>query len=76
MELHRPERDKMAGLEKGLCDALQRAGYRMLNEVKSRKPTDDLLMRKILSAFATRFVKLANQQSREVSAPPKRLLVK
>ncbi len=55
MELHRPERDKMAGLEKVLCDALQRAGYRMLNEVKSRKPTDDLLMRNVLSAFATRF---------------------
>ncbi len=55
MELHRPERDKIAGLEKGLCDALQRAGYRMLNEVKSRKPFDDLLMQEVLSAFRDKF---------------------
>ena len=65
----------MAGLEKGLCDALQRAGYRMLNQVKSRKPADDSLMRNVLAAFATRFVKLANHQSRGVSATSKRLLV-
>ena len=65
MELHRPERDKMAGLEKELCDALQRAGYRMLNEVKSRKPTDDLLMRNVSSAFATRFVKVNEANSLE-----------
>jgi hypothetical protein len=60
MELHRPSRDTIAGLEKGLRDALHRAGYRLLNEVKCKQAVDELLMRQVLSAFAARFVRLAN----------------
>jgi hypothetical protein len=68
MELHRPERDKMAGLEKGLRDALHEAGYRVLNEVKSRHPIDDSLMADVLAAFAGKFKKLSNDNARSLRA--------
>ena len=58
MDLHRPARNIMAGLEKGLRDALHTAGYRVLNEVKSRHPIDQSRMAKVLNAFAVRFSKL------------------
>ncbi len=58
MELHRPARDTIAGLEKGLRDALHRARYRVLNEVKSRHPIDGALMRRAIKAFSTTFDKL------------------
>ena len=59
MDLHRPSRDKIAGLEKGLRDALHKAGYHLLNEVKCKQAADALLMRQVLAAFAAKFVKLA-----------------
>jgi hypothetical protein len=55
---HTPARDKMAGLEKGLWEALKLAGYPMLNEVRSRKPIDESRLRKVLAAFASKFPKL------------------
>ena len=58
MEQHRPSRDKMAGLEKGLRDALNTAGYRVLNEINSRHPIDEALMSDVLNAFADRFGRL------------------
>lgn len=58
MARHRPARDTMAALEKGLRDALKSAGYRMLNEVHSLQAIDESLMRQILTAFAARFPKL------------------
>jgi hypothetical protein len=59
METHGPSRDIMAGLEKGLRDALNTAGYRLLNEVKSRHPIEQPLMSSVLKSFATRFKKLS-----------------
>ena len=47
MERHRPSRDIMAGLEKGLRDALHAAGYNLLNEVKSRHPIDQCIRRQV-----------------------------
>jgi hypothetical protein len=65
MDKHRPSRDIMAGLEKGLRDALHTAGYQLLNEVKSRHPIDESLMVGVLKAFAERFSRLGG--SREFS---------
>lgn len=59
MELHRPARDTMAGLEKGLCNALHAAGYRVLNEVRSRHPIDESMMADVRNAFSGKFEKLA-----------------
>jgi hypothetical protein len=61
MEQHRPSRDKMAGLEKGLRDALHAAGYRVLNEIKSRHAIDGALMPGVLKAFAGRFRRLGSR---------------
>ena len=58
MDLHRPARDTMAGLEKGLRDALHTAGYRVLNEIKSRQAIDELLMAEVLKAFSGQFSRL------------------
>jgi hypothetical protein len=48
MERHRPLRDKMAALEKGLSDALELAGYLTVNKVNSHKPMDQQLLRQVL----------------------------
>ena len=58
VESHRPARDTIAGLEKGLRDALYNAGYRVLNEVKCKQPIEPILMGKVVAAFAKNFVKL------------------
>lgn len=58
MEEHSPSRDIIAGLEKGLRDALHTAGYLLLNEVKSRHPIDELKMAEVLKAFSGRFSRL------------------
>lgn len=63
MEEHGPSRDFMAGLEKGLREALHTAGYRLLNEVKSRHPIDELKMAEVLDAFAGRFSRLVDVAS-------------
>lgn len=68
MELHSPARDKMAGLEKGLRDALHTAGYRVLNEIKSRHPIDDSLMPDVLKAFAVKFSRLVGVASQPPGA--------
>jgi hypothetical protein len=59
MDTHGPSRDVIAGLEKGLRDALHTAGYRLLNEVKSRHGIDVKLMSSVLKSFAPRFTKLS-----------------
>jgi len=58
MDTHGPSQDIMAGLEKGVRDALHTARYRLLNEVKSRHPVDEALMPQVLNAFAGRFSQL------------------
>ena len=58
MDLHRPSRDIMAGLEKGLRNALHAVGYHLLNEVRSRHPIDEAQLTAVVEAFAKRFTKL------------------
>jgi hypothetical protein len=53
MDSHRPSRDIMARLEKGLRDALQ------LNEVRSRHPIDEPRFAEVIVAFAKRCTDLA-----------------
>jgi len=55
MDLHRPSRDIMAGLEKGLRNVLHNAGYNLLNEVRSRRPIDELNLAEVVAAFAERY---------------------
>jgi hypothetical protein len=61
MDMHRPSRDVMAGLEKGLRDALHNAGYNLLNEVKSRQPIDKAQLADVVVAFAKRFSMLNHE---------------
>jgi len=62
MKRHKLPRDRIAGLEKGLCDALESAGYPLVNKVNSRKPIDGELFQRVLGAFASEFPKLRDQQ--------------
>lgn len=55
---HRKQRDIIAGVEKELADAMNEAGYDVLNEVHSRKPLDQKLWLQVKKAFAVDFPKL------------------
>jgi hypothetical protein len=55
---HNPLRDKVAALEKALCDSLGRAGYTVLNCVNCRKRLDESLWQKVREVFAERFPEL------------------
>lgn len=55
---HQQARDKVAAFEKALCDALNQAGYMVLNEVHCRKPLDEGLWADVCHAFASRFQRL------------------
>lgn len=55
---HHPVRNKMAAIERALRDALQLAGYKVLNTVHCRHEPDIAQWRAVLDAFATRFPKL------------------
>lgn len=61
MAKHSQSRDIIAGLEKGLCDALVSAGYDLVNKVNSAKPIDERLLRQVLVAFVSEFPKLKEQ---------------
>ena len=67
MDLHRPSRDIMAGLEKGLRDALHEAGYNLLNEVRSRHRIDVAKLDVVIEAFAKEFSKLDEQKRSRAS---------
>lgn len=58
MVLHTPVRDKMAGLEKKLRDALVASGYPVLNVVHSKKPYDAAQWNAVRQAFAEHFPSL------------------
>lgn len=58
MDEHRPLRDKMAALEKTLCDALVKAGYPVLNKVHCLHVLDDAIWQDTFNGFAERFPKL------------------
>lgn len=60
MERHRPVRDKVAGLEKQLRDALHASGYQVLNIVHSKKPIDPNLWAKVRDAFSSHFPRLVD----------------
>ena len=61
MKGHIQSRDIIAGLEKGLCDALVSANYDLVNKVNSAKPIDDRLLQQVLAAFALEFPKLKDR---------------
>lgn len=58
MRLHKPVRDKMAGLEKKLRDALYDSGYRVLKVVHSKKEYDEDVWDEVLAAFSVHFPNL------------------
>jgi hypothetical protein len=60
MRMHTPVRDKMAGLEKKLRDALHESGYRVLNVVHSKKGYDGDVWNEVRAAFAAYFPKLTS----------------
>lgn len=57
---HRRRRDLIAGLERDLAEGLRRAGYDVINEVKSRKATDPRKWRSVRKEFAEYFPKLSS----------------
>jgi hypothetical protein len=57
-EAHKPRRDAVAALEKELADSLAAAGYRVLNEVRCRRPLDPQLWHAVRQAFVEEFPKL------------------
>jgi len=58
MEAHRAPRDVVAALEKRLAEALDGAGYHVLNTVHCRKALDDGLWRDVKDAFVEYFPKI------------------
>ena len=60
MSDHKAPRDKVAALEKKLADALQGAGYDVLNKVYCKRPLDSGLWNEVREAFAIHFCKLVN----------------
>ena len=55
---HTPLRDRVAAMEKALCDALCTAGYTVLNSVNCRQKLDDESWQTALIKFTERFPKL------------------
>ncbi len=58
MRLHKPARDKVAGLEKKLRDSLYDCGYRVRSTVRSKKDYDDDVWKEVLEAFSALLKKL------------------
>jgi len=59
LDLHRERRDIAAALAKALAEAMEGAGYRVVNTVRCTKPLDDAkLFRQIKAAFAKHFPRL------------------
>jgi hypothetical protein len=58
MRLHKPVRDKIAGLEKKLRDSLNDCGYHILNIVHSTKEYEKDVWNEVLNAFSVHFPKL------------------
>ena len=60
MDAHKPLRDKIAALERDLQRALSEVGYKVLNKVRSRTPTDPQLWDQVRQEFTNYFPKLAH----------------
>ena len=56
--LHFTRRDKMAGLEKALADAMRASGYEVMNDVKTHQTADKALLAKVVTQFRARFPRL------------------
>lgn len=54
-EDHDLRRDIVASMEKALADHLTKAGYKLLNEVRSLKPLDASLFEPVRATFANEF---------------------
>lgn len=52
---HDKRRDVVAALEKALAASMQKAGYRVMNKVHSRKILDEQRFADVLGAFAKKF---------------------
>jgi len=59
MDGHRGPRDIVAALEKALADALNQAGYQVMNTVNCRKRVDAKVWATVLAAFKEHFPRLA-----------------
>lgn len=70
MDSHRPLRSKIAALESALRQALAKAGYSVLNDIKCRQHLDLALWRDVLAAFGSRFELLNPSQARSASLDP------
>jgi hypothetical protein len=62
-EEHRPRLERIAAMEKALAEAMCKAGYTVLNNVKCRKPLDEDLFANVLEAFGRKFPKLTANKS-------------
>jgi hypothetical protein len=65
MEAHKKPRDIVAALEKALADALEEAGYRVMNTVHCRKLLDAELFAGVRAAFSAHFPELRRHVGRE-----------
>jgi hypothetical protein len=65
---HRESRDRIAGMEKALADAMTEAGYMVINEVHSHTRLDVKTFEAVRVAFAKHFEKLS--QKRKVAPLP------
>jgi hypothetical protein len=52
MDAHKPLRDQVAALERGLAEDLEAAGYDVMNTVRSRAVLDEALYEQVRIAFA------------------------
>lgn len=56
--------DRTSGLEKALAEAMARAGYAVINDVKCRQSPDQDLFISVRQIFAKRFPKLRKKRTR------------
>lgn len=55
---HRERRDRIAGVEKALADAMRESGYAVMNTVRCRKQADAKLWQQVLQEFKKEFPNL------------------
>lgn len=58
---HDHRRDRVAAMERALAEGLKAAGYRVMNEVNSRKPLDAARFAEVRAAFAAAFPSLSDR---------------
>ncbi len=58
LQTHQERRDRVAGIEKALAEAMGVAGYDVMNTVKCRKALDASMFAEVRDAFALEFPRL------------------